>query len=250
MRIHLIAPVYNEYYLLPIFMKNYSYVDKFTFLYDTDTNDDSLDIINQGKLPHQEVEIVPFNTGDGLNDTAMIFLTNQTIKQSNDDYFICVDIDELLFHKGFHFLIKEEIEKSQKNYYDVAFFQMYPHHSEPTDLDENIPIFNQRRYGYLDDKYVKPVIIKNGCDFFLTEGKHTLLKNGEMFIKEKNLSEVLFVGCHLNNVNLEQSIIRRVYNRKNRISAYNKQIGLASHYYDITIESIKAEYEKIYDRIW
>ena len=157
-------------------------------------------VINQNKNSNQLIDIIPFNTGDGLNDTIMINLTNEQIKHSDCDYIFCIDADELLFTKEFNFDVIKHIEQTNQEFYNVCLYQMYPHYTEEIDLDKDIPIYLQRHYGFNHPDYTKPAIIKVGCNLSFGVGKHYVFKNGNPMRK----SQVDFIGCHLNNVNLKQ----------------------------------------------
>jgi len=47
MKIAAVTMVYNEAMLLPYFLRHYSYLDEIHVLYETDTTDNSLDILQQ-----------------------------------------------------------------------------------------------------------------------------------------------------------------------------------------------------------
>ncbi len=44
-KVEIITSVYNEEFLLPFFLKHYSWVDKINIIYDQDSNDNTLQII-------------------------------------------------------------------------------------------------------------------------------------------------------------------------------------------------------------
>lgn len=247
MKIGIVTSIYNEEYLLPIFLEHYKFADEITFFYDTDTTDNSLEIINEYKKTN--VVIQEFNTGVGIDDEYMTIQLHEKLKSTIMDYSICVDADELLFHKNKNFLtlgddIKNYISEDFCDYYIASFYQMYPNISESNDIVHNKPIWEQRKYGFFHDMYLKPCIIKKDCGLYYSNGKHFIYQEGRPRpINEfGGLGDQDFEGCHLNNINLESSIIRRIEHRKNRMSKSNLERGSGSEYFNLTEDDIRREY--------
>ena len=256
MTIGVATPIYNEEYLLPIFLEHYKFADEIIFFYDTDTTDRSLEVIHKHKKTN--VIIQPYNTGDGMNDYYMIDLLHEKLKYTTMDYTICVDGDELLFHtnKNFETLgedIKNYISKDLCDYYLAAFFHMLPDSTEERDITPDKPIWEQRKYGWFEDTYLKPCIIKKDSKLEYSIGKHWLIEDGKHHSpvnQHFGIECMGFQGCHLNNVNEEIAIQRRIINRCTRLSKVQRERGAGSEYFDLTEEKIREGFRRKTEKLW
>ena len=253
MTIGVITPIFDEEYLIPIFLEHYKFADQITFFYDTDTTDATLEKINTYKKT--DVEIIEFNSGDGLDDYYMVDLLHEKLKNTSMDYSICVDADEFLFHnyKNKDTIgedIRNEISRELKKFYSCSFFHMYPHHTEEKEISWEKPVWEQRRYGRFDNLYVKPCVIQKGSGLVYAPGKHFLFEDGNYTPLNTNTENYDFPGCHLNNVNLEFTLVRKLEKRKTRISAINKGRGAGEEYLFITEDSIRKEFMGVYPKLW
>lgn len=250
MKVQVITPIYNESELLPYFLRHYRYVDNIIFLYDNDTTDNTLKVISKHKKCN--VSILPFNFKDGLDDTFLVNISNRIINESAFDYSICVDADELIFFEDYckgklSIRFKDFINETKQDYYDAAIFSVYPHGTEKPVPDSNKPIWESRKFGHLDNLYIKPCIVKNGIGLSHIEGKHLLKKNGKIIPKTNDDYDML--GIHLNNLNLEFAKKRR-FERFNRISQHNRDDNFGNQYYQYDEKEIELEFEKKYDKLW
>lgn len=240
MDIHIITPIYNESYLLPFFLKNYKWAKKITFIYDEATTDNSLQVISKCRNKGQELQIVPIDFKDGFDDEILINLTNSIANKSEYEWVCCVDADEFIL---------EDLSRRDCHLacISISFYNMYPHKSENEFLNIELPLERQRRYGFLDKMYIKPVLVFKGKDYCndirFTVGKHTVYLNGLcMAIRGQ------YNGMHLNNVNLDFAKKRR-FERYQRMSSENIKKGYGSQYFEFDEDKIELEFSRTYPKI-
>lgn len=222
----IITPIYNEEYLIPFFIKQHYWADKFVFLIDSDTNDNSINEIIKNISQDQAYEIIQFHFG--FDDLKMIGLTNEIIKDYDSDYFVCLDCDE--------FIIKEP--EFINNVEQVYFYQMYQAESEKAYLD-NRPLEVQRKWGIIDKMYLKPCIVKKTANPIMTVGKHTVIINNKCFYPHESYG--YYCGMHLNKLNYDFYKHRFILRNK-KISQENKKNGFGKQYFDIDLVSLRKEF--------
>ena len=105
MKIETLTFVYNEQFLLPFYLKHYDFCDKFNIIYDTDSNDKTLEILKS----NPKVNILPFTFPDGMDDLLKVSHLPTTR-----------DMDEL--YREIYLLKKrvETLEKELKGRHDRA----------------------------------------------------------------------------------------------------------------------------------
>lgn len=260
MTIELITSVYNEEYLLPIFYNHYNKeVDKFTFLFNSSSTDKSEQILCNLFENNINISITSFAFPDNkLNDEIKRDLFNRAIRNSVCDWVIVVDIDELIFvRNSFDKSIKNTIEKiykanEKRDYFECSIFNMIPKEGESENINKDIPIQQQRHYGYFNIDYHKPAIFKPN-DLRVTVGNHFLYRaSSPQYCLEKTMSiSRYFLGCHLNCINLQNMIDRRL--SRTNLSETNIKRGYGVQYQNINKETLISEYEKNYkkaQRLW
>lgn len=271
MRVELVTIWYNEEFLAPFFLNHYSWVDKIHLVIDSDTNDATVSIAQQ----YPNVEIGYINFPDMMDDKIKADKFNTVYRSIVDaDYVIVVDSDEFIFCNLIEKPVKTHIEDTLMDVYFVHLWQIYKHEFDAP-LDPNIPTFLQRRHGDPDMGngsnlvYIKPCVVKVGKNIFFGIGNHCLDYDGVYVsicntdvssLSEKNVSvngNDMLQGSHWRLVDVEESIKRRIINRKWRQSKTNLENGYCSNYHHITKKDILKEYEDnkqnpivIYSRIF
>lgn len=169
MRIGLISMVFNEEYILPFFLRHYNqFVDKYYILYDKDSTDRTLEIVRE-QAKTKEVEIIPFEFPDGMDDGIKVDKINNLYKKITDcDWICCADADEFIFPLPLEADLKEILQREQDRGFNLVkthMWQVYRNVADE-DLDPNkMPIVTQRRYGdpRLDGWYafyVRQIIVR------------------------------------------------------------------------------------------
>lgn len=116
---------------------------------------------------------------------------------------------------------------------NVALSNVYRHISERA-LNCSLPIKEQRRHGFLDSRYVKPIVAKAGMDIAWTPGNHTLRGPARYFPVE-------YEGAHWANADPCFCVGRRIRDRRDRQSKHNLEKKLTYHHHGITAEDVLKE---------
>lgn len=192
MRIEVITAWYNEEFLAPFFLRYYgSIADRITVLLDSATDDWTLDVL---KKTDYNINIINIDYGAQMRERKKADYLTLAYRNSNADYVINADADEFVF-----------VDRDDFNYdYDVArvkLFNVYRHEKEK-DLDINLDIKEQRRYGEHVWPFLKPIVIKTGLNIKWTSGNHSIICNGnrELYKKFRNDSGLVYrknlIGAH------------------------------------------------------
>ena len=238
MRIGLISMVFNEEYILPFFFRHYNqFVDKYYILYDKDSTDLTLEIVRE-QAKTKEVEIIPFEFPDGMNDRIKVDKINNLYEKITDcDWICCADADEFIFPLPFETDVKEILQREQDKGFNLVkthMWQVYRNVADE-DLDPNkMPIVTQRRYGdpRLDGWYVKPIIVRAGMNIGWTLGNHEIAYGS---YKE---SDYKMAGSHWANADPCFCVDRRVKNRRDRQSKWNMTAGVTCQHHRITEQDV------------
>jgi SAM-dependent methyltransferase len=247
---------YNEEFLAPFFLNHYSWADKIHILLDADTNDRTEEIARE----YPNVEIEHFKFPDMMDDIIKVAKLNDKYRSIKDaDYVALVDSDEFIFCNNLKKAVRTHLEETRKDVYFVNLWQIFKHETDPP-LDPNASIPLQRRHGdpNMDDHfnvlYIKPAIVKGGKNLCWTCGNHEVVYEGNSLkwqtrnlgiMESLNVSvrkNEMLQGSHWRLVDLEETIKRRINNRKNRQSQVNLAKGLTFQYHDICEQQIIDEY--------
>jgi SAM-dependent methyltransferase len=258
MNIQLITMWYNEEFLAPFFLNHYSWVDKIHIVLDADTNDRTEEIVRE----YPNVEIEYFKFPDMMDDILKVSKLNSKYSEITDaDYVILVDSDEFIFCYDLKKSVRTHLENTNKNVYFVNLWQIFKHEADGP-LDPNVSIPLQRMHGDpdMDDPfnilYIKPSIVRGNKDLFWTAGNHEVVYEGNRVLwrtrnpdtmKALNMSlcrSDMLQGSHWRLVDLEETIKRRITNRKLRQSQVNLSKGLTEQYHNISEQDIMDEYER------
>lgn len=255
MRVELMTMWYNEEFLAPFFLNHYSWVDKIHILLDTDTNDNTEQIIRK----YNNVEIEHFTFPDMLDDFLKVKAFNDKYKELDADYVILVDSDEFIFSNIINKPVRDHINETGKDVYFVNLWQVYKHETD-LPLDPNVPVAVQRRHGIPDLQhreyfyYIKPAVVRTGKDLRWEVGNHELTYEGTRVhwwksdiqtMKDLNIStekHEMLQGAHWRIVDLYQALKRKIDHRKQRLSKVNLANGLGGHYHNITYRDIVKEF--------
>lgn len=247
-RIAAVTMVYNEALLLPYFLRHYNCLDEIYVLYETDSTDDTLNILKQSS----NVIVKNSHIEGGLDSIDKVNLINNTLHTIEADWVYVVDCDEFIFspqESPYDFLSRQDCE----NYSIVraGMFQVYRHKTDK-DLDPSLPPIPQRVHGDPDlfstaegphkprnAFYVKPIVVKPSSDIRFQPGNH--VAEGDI-----RVSPELYVGAHWQMADPSIAIDRRIKNRV-RMSERNKRLGMGWQHWDITEEWIRAECDRHLD---
>lgn len=152
MNIILYTFLYNEQYILPYFLKHYSqYVNKIV-VYNNESTDNSIQILNDWK--ECEIEIREYNSNNQYDEQSLLNLKNNCWKGDDSDYVIVCDMDELLYHPDLMGFIKKQ---EMIDYYTPTGYHML---SDEIPTDYTKQIYDIVKDGVPDHQYNKNVLFK------------------------------------------------------------------------------------------
>ena len=211
--IEVISFFYNEEYLLPFYLKHYSYADKITAFYDEDSTDNTLKILESDR----RVKVFPFKFIDGLNETEKIYMINKAYRKSKAKYCIIADADEFVFKPKFMW----------RNMYFCKLWQMV----------------GGMTHGYYDKLYLKPSIVKTGKRYKFKEGHHAVTR---FHIKKYPFFNTV-KGLHLNMLSFP-FYKNRMLTRFLRQSKHNIEKGFSHQFTNVSEDEIPRKYKEALDR--
>lgn len=224
--------MYNEEFLAPFYLRHYEqFVDKMTIVYDMDSTDKTLEIIKK----HPKVKVIEYSFKDMMDDKEKVGLINMLYRTKTDGYILNVDADEFIFPG----------EWRLGDVTTATLYNVYRHKLDK-DLDINKPIAQQRRHGYLNPMYVKPIIVKTGLKLNWLPGNHQL---------EGYSGKVLntgIIGAHWANADPCFCVERRVKNRRDRQSKYNLDNRLTVQHHGIIEQDVlnECKYHEEDEQCW
>lgn len=245
MKIAAVTMVYNEALILPYFLRHYEYLDEIHVLYEIDSTDNTIQLLNNAS--NVIIEYTHVKSGnDAIDKTDLI---NQAFYAIKADWVYVVDPDEFIFppNETPHDFLKRQN-------YDVvraAMFQVYRHRTDK-DLNPSLPIIAQRIHGDPDvfstverpnrdfnAHYIKPIVVRPSREIRFTPGKHSLEGNVK-------LSPEFYMGAHWQMADQSIAIIRRMRN-KARQSERQKALGMGWQHTNVTEEWIREECDRHLD---
>jgi len=252
MKISVMTMWYNEEFLAPFFLRHYQYADTIHILYDMDTNDRTMEKIEQSRHLCKDVQIHEFRFPDMMDDWIKIDHFNQLYKTISEGYVFLVDSDEFIFYpEGY-------LEEHSEIVHFVKYWNVHRHHTDK-DLDSELPIREQRRYGRssfngMQFAFTKPIIAKANQDLYWRPGHHDLCFRGEFInwriarthkahfsYENLGVSRIVLAGAHWAMADPCFCVERRLKGRKERQSQVNLEGGLTRHQHFITEESLLAQ---------
>lgn len=208
--VELFTLCYNEEVILPHFLEYYSkFVDKIT-IYDNESTDNSINIINNfKKIP---INVITYKTQNKLNDNEYLNIKNNCWKNSKCDYVIIVDCDEFFNFKDINV--------------DFDIITPVGYEMVNNKIINNILEINE---GVFENNYSKTIIFnpKKIKEINYTAGCHKCNFIGDNIIHLNNDNNYKLL--HYKYINLEYVINKyTMYNK--RLSEYNKNHNLGIQY--------------------
>ncbi|MFC2067708.1 glycosyltransferase family 2 protein [Chloroflexota bacterium] len=245
MKIAAVTMVYNEALILPYFLRHYEYLDEIHVLYEIDSTDNTIQLLNNAS----NVIIEYSHIKDGNDAIDKTDLINQAFYGIKADWVYAVDPDEFIFPQN-----ETPHDFLKRQNYDVvraAMFQVYRHRTDK-DINPSLPTIGQRIHGDPDvfstaerpNKpanvlYIKPIVVRPSREIRFNPGKHSL--EGNM-----NISPEFYMGAHWNMADQSIAIVRRMQ-IKARQSERQKVLGMGWQHTDVTEEWIREECERHLD---
>ncbi len=237
MKIETITCVYNEEFLLPFYLRHYAWADRINVLFDTDTNDGSIKILEEFNRATGKVNILPFTFPDGLDDLLKAERFSAAYQSMNCDMIILGDCDEYLFAD------RELIENLPDGDVFIASSGFVYRHVTEADLDNALPVKEQRRHGLIHYGGVKIMVARTGRGVNWDPGNHSC---------DKAPVECGLVFAHWSMADPCFCVDRRIKHRRDRMSRINIRYKLGRHLQNITEADVIAECKQHEndERIW
>jgi hypothetical protein len=239
MKLAAVTMVYNEALILPYFLRFYDYLDEIHVIYETDSDDNTLELLK--KSPNVVVHNAHIETGNDAIEK--IRLINSVFHAIEADWVYSLDPDEFIFAPLES--PRDFLQRQNHSAVRAAMYQVYRHRTE-TDLDPTRPILTQRLHGDRDvfstlvrenrdtnAQYIKPIVVRPSPGLNFSPGKHNL--EGQF-----TLSPQFFLGAHWAMADQHIATTRRLQ-IKARQSQRQLQLQMGWQHNAITPEWIQAE---------
>ena len=222
--IYVITICWNESKFLPYFLDYYSFAKKI-IVFDNMSSDNSVEIMKR----YNNVEISYYNTNEQIRDDIYLEIKNNVWKQYRNecDWFIIVDIDEIIYHPmGISKYIKQ-IPKNIAMLKSNGFEMFYPNITNLSSTN----LFEISKFGLPGSKLNKISIINSKLvyDINYLEGCH------EAYPK---INGILHVDpqvklLHYKFISPIDDMINRYQTMSKRLSIENIKGGYGVHYSNI-----------------
>lgn len=239
MKITLYTFCYNEQEILPYFLKHYStFVDKIV-VYNNNSTDNSIQILNDWK--DCEIEIRDYDTNNQYDEQTLIRLKNNCWKECNSDYVIVCDMDELLYHPN----ILEFIEKQPLTDYFTPIGYNMVGYEIPTDYTKQI--YDIIKMGTPDKHNNKNVLFKRNSitETNYSPGAHTSRFKGTKRLINCMVPELKLL--HYKFLSPEYVADKHTHYGERR-SLHSIKRGWGTHY-SLTRDRILSDYESLKNKL-
>jgi hypothetical protein len=231
---------YNEAALVPFFLAHYhdGYVDAIHAIVDTTSTDETRALLSAD--PRVTIQDVAMPAG--FDDVIKVGWLNDAIRLPTPHAWqLVLDADEFIHPPGdpggttaaaYLASVPEGCLVLEANRMDVFRYE--------TDADLDVtqaPVVWQRRHGIENSPNAKPIVIRANRGLQFQVGNHRLTTDVPVCGTHH------FEGAHWQNADPSFAIVRRVRDRKERMSAANRHARLGWHHFDKTAEDVAAELE-------
>jgi len=236
-RVEVVSAWYNEQDLAPFFLNHYRYADTIHILYDEDTDDETLNIIDR----YDNVLLHPIFYPDGIDWETKSNTVNALAMDCDADWVIAVDADEFIWPIDHIDNVKEWLAVQEGNLISAALFTVYRHSTEAP-LDPANPSVFQRRHGdprfgisYEQTGYIKPCVAKPETQVKWSCGIHSYFPTDAIRENKEPM-----VGAHWCMADADMAVRRRL-GQMRRQSRNNIEKNHGYQNFHITEEAIRKE---------
>ncbi len=216
---------YNEEKLVPFMLDYWNEFATNVYILDNNSTDNSVYLLKQEK--RFNVEIIPYDSNNELNDQKYLELKNNIWKKSigKCDFVVVCDFDEALFSKN----IMEELRYMLNNEQTICLPKIYDmYSSEFPFYAENNFLHQIVKCGIPYDAFGKRIIFNPNkiSDINYVPGAHNCNPNG--IVKYYNRDNLYLF--HFKNLSTEY-VYGRYKTYLNRMSEINKKNGWGIQYF-------------------
>lgn len=148
MKIDVFTTCYNEEIILPYFIRHYKEFATNITVYDNMSTDSSVKIMEE----NGGINIIPFDTKGKFEESVLMKIRNSCWKNSNADWVIVCDTDELIYHPNIINILKN----THATHILASGYEMVAEELPTTDRQ----IYEEIKNGYFKPDYSKPCIFK------------------------------------------------------------------------------------------
>ena len=247
MRIAVIATTWNDGTMLVQFLRHYAPAVDRVFLLDNESDDGSVgDALSKLPKPERDrVDVSPYSTNEefdiSLKMNAMMSMKSEI--QHGFDYILLLDSDEFVIPIQPGTTLRSAIEgRATHSIHATKGWSMV---TRPKDAAyvEDVPLLAQRRWGFQDPWYAKPILINPRFDHKYVWGMHGITCDplhaiGPAFLKLLHFR--LFD---------EDQYARRGLARAARVSNGNRALGCSAHITGKTEADFRREFKAMGSRL-
>jgi glycosyltransferase involved in cell wall biosynthesis len=170
MTIDVFTTCYNEEIILPYFIRHYKKFARNITIYDNMSTDNSLKIIKESK----GINVIPFNTNSKFEESVLMHIRNNCWKNSDADWVIVCDTDELIYHPD----ILDILYETHATHIIADGYEMMNEKLPTTDKQ----IYEEIKNGYFKVDYSKPCLFKPSeiIESNFAPGSHTANPTGNV----------------------------------------------------------------------
>lgn len=169
MKIDVFTTCYNEEIILPYFLRHYKeFANKIT-IFDNMSTDNSVNIMKEFG-----VDVIQFDTNNQFEEAVLINIRNNCWKNSDADWVIVCDTDELIYHPN----LIERLENIEATHIVTEGYEMMSEVLPTTDGQ----IYDELKMGFLKVDYSKPCLFKPSeiSEINFAPGSHTAKPTGNV----------------------------------------------------------------------
>ena len=215
--IHVFAICYNEERIIPFFLDHYKYADRIT-VYDNESTDRSRELLSRDP----RVSIMPYRTGDKMDDGEHVRIKQSCWKQTDCTYAIIVDMDEFIYHPDIKEFLRETNHAAYRPLGCNMTTEVFPLSGSFADIIKTgVVDTNYSKLCVLSPNRVKSIEYQLGChraDICMETSEDEVLDTTEMKL------------LHYKNISFEYRFNKHQSHLK-RMSDFNKRVGAGIHYF-------------------
>jgi glycosyltransferase involved in cell wall biosynthesis len=176
MNIDIFTTCYNEEIILPYFLRHYKEFARNITVYDNMSTDNSIKIMEEAG-----VNIIPFNTNGKFEESKLIDIRNTCWKNSDADWVIVCDSDELIYHPD----LFNVLENIKANHIICEGYEMMTETLPTTEAQ----IYEEIKHGYFKVDYSKPCLFKPSeiRETNFAPGSHTAKPVGAVSVNDSGI---------------------------------------------------------------
>ncbi len=234
-KITVISHWYNEELLAPLFCNHYRGVDEIRILLESDTNDNTREIVSR----YPNVVIQDVHCPSGMDNLERINNINRAISEVKDGWVYMVDADEFIFPEH-HEDPRTFLARQIADVVNCMYFHVYRHITE-SDIDYSLDPILQRVHALeggpkFKNWFDKPSVSRASANVPRGIGGHSF--SGNYLV-----SNGRYMGAHWKQADYSICISRRLSNMA-RHSEHDHKKRWGYHDFHVSEEKLRKQLEE------